>query len=293
MLRPIATAALLGCALSFPLAAQDEPGDSLTIVVDGVRPLERADVIRKVEDGYARDLRREPVVRYHDPVCVQVNGLGFSANAEVAGHMRTAIRDLGIALAPLGCRANAVVVVSREPVAQLERIHRRTPKVLSAETLAAKRAAFERGHHAVVWHNLDVRGSDGDTIPMSGGIVGWTGPGGVTAPINNNGRPSRVRAGYARAANVGVVVYDANRLDEVELEQLANNALMRLLAPGFAIEVEPGSPETVLSGVEEGRGPLRLTRFDQALLEALYSMRPNERGASLGRAVGRAYEKGE
>lgn len=276
-----------------PQSSEDAPASGPEIIVEGSRPLDRDTVIYQIRNAYPLSIMREPVMRYLDPVCVQVNGLGPSGNAQVLKYMRETIRSLSIPLAQVGCRGNAVVVVSTNPLEQLRRIHERTPRVLSAEQLELRSQEYDAGAHAVVWHNRTVRGADGERLPLSVGMAGITGGGDFNAPINNNGRASRRKAGYSVAADVGVVAYDATKLDGVELKQLAHHAAMRLLAPGFAIDVQPDSPQTILSGIEQGRGPPSLTRFDRALLSTLYGMTPNEFGTSLARAAGNAYMREE
>lgn len=289
MVRFTYASVLAGLLVLSPAQAQEQSKDD--IIVEAARQLDSEIVAQRIREGYPNNVLREPVMRYHDPVCVQVNGLGPSGDAAVLRHMRETIESLSIRLAPENCRANAVVVVSAEPIKQLERINDSTPRVLSGDVLKEKTKEFKAGAHAVVWHNRTVRGADGENLPISGSLAGWTGKGEPQVLINNNGRASRTEAGYSVAADVGVVAYDATKLDNVELAQLANNAVMRLLAPGFMMEVQPGSPESVLSGVEDGVGPLELTQFDRAMLTALYEMRPNQFGKALIRKAGRAYEE--
>lgn len=287
-MRQIAKACILAALLAAaPSQAQDARDKE--IVVEAARTLDRSAVAARIRDGYPAKVLRAPIMRFHDPVCLQVNGLGPSGDGQVFAHMHAEIQSLGIRLAKSGCRANAVVVVSTEPRAQLERISARMPRLLPANVLEDKAGEFASGAHSVVWHNRTVRGANGEALPLSGGIAGWTGPPVVNGLVNNNGRASVYRAGYSLAAEIGVVAYDARKLVDVELHQLAHHAVMRLLAPGFAIDVEPGASDSVLSGIAFGAGPERLTQLDRAILSALYDMAPNDYGTVLVRAAGKAY----
>lgn len=279
---------LSGLLLTTPCASQD--ADDSQIIVEASPPLEQRELTKRIRDAYPSRVMQEPVMRYHDPVCAQVNGLGPKGNALVLNHMRDIIGSLAIRQAPPGCLANAVVILATEPMAQLERLHAENPNLLPALEFRKKSKEFSTGAHSVAWHHPHVRGANGEALPFGGSVAGWnTDKFVITAPINNNGRASHTRAGYAVAARAGVVAYDATKLTDVELKQLANHAVMRLLAPGFAPHVEAGSPETILSGIERGAGPAELTRFDRAVLTALYGMQPDAFGVTLARAAGRAY----
>lgn len=277
--------------LAMPCAAQEAGKDQ--IIVEASPPLDRSALTERIRDGYRSSVMHEPVMRYLDPVCVQVNGLGPNGNAQVLEHMRKAISSLSINLAPSGCLANAIVVISTEPVAQLERIHAENPDLLPQKQLRKKSREFSAGAHAVVWHNRHIRGANGEDLPLNGTIAGFIRHFSINAVINNNGRASFTRAGYAVTANAGVAAYDARKLVGVELKQLAHHAVMRLLAPGFALEIAPGSPESILSGIERGIGPPALTRFDRSVLTGLYNLKPDALGVTLARSAGRAYESEE
>lgn len=283
---------LSGLLLAVPCAAQDASGDQ--IIVEASPPLDPAEVAQRVRDAYPSRVLREPVMRFHDPVCVQVNGLGPKGNALVLNHMPDLIRSLGIRQAPPECLANAVVILATEPITQLERLHAQNPNLLPAKELRRKSREFSAGAHAVVWHHPHFRGANGEALLFGGSVAGAVADQFViNAPINNNGRASHARADYSLTARAGVVTYDATKLDNVELRQLAHHAVMRLLAPDFTPDVEPGSPDTILSGIARGTGPRALTRFDRAVLTALYEMQPDAFGLSLASAAGKAYESEE
>lgn len=299
--RSLTALALATLLPSFLFAQETEAPE---IIVSGERPLE-ADAIRLAVRELAKVHRSdEPLLRFHDPVCLSVSGIGATASFQVRERILENARAADVPIAESGCRTNALVLIVDDPASLIDGIQKDQPKLISPSKRAPLDAALTRGEKALVWHNEEKRGAQGQALR-----IGMTAPGmPVTGPssqlgaetrMNSHGRARRVGTTGSRAVVNGVVILDVENLVGMDLERVADFATMRLLVPGVrvvpdvlaAVEGDGATkPQSVLALFLADQGAERLTRFDRAWMGALYSLEPNAASARLPAAVARAYE---
>lgn len=297
----------LTLAVSFPVCASAQQDGGLDIVVTGERSLESNAIRDAVRDMSSNQRFDEPLVRFHDPVCLAVSGLGRVASNYVVERMAGNARAAGVPIADEGCRPNALVLIVDDPVTLVARIQETQPRLISRAKSRQLDAALARGETVLVWHNEEPRGEDGEALRVSSNVPGMpvTGPFSQLAAethINTHGRARRIDVAGSRAVINGVVILNIERLVDMDLERVADYATMRLLAPGMqaarqidvaAEEPASGGPQTILEPFVAGRGVERMTSFDRAWLSALYDLAPNAGATRLPGAVAQMYASDE
>ena len=288
------------CALAQEVAETD-------IVVTGKRSLEEAAVRDAVHAMTNERSFDRPLVRFHDPVCFFVSGLGEAGDAQVRARLLANAQTAGIPVAEEGCRANALLLVVDDPKTLVEQMAEQQPKLIPSAERRRLEAALGRHEPVLVWHNEELRGSAGENVRTSSTAPGMpvAGPSaqlGAETPINSHARARRVGATHSRAIVSGVIILDIGHLVGMDLQRVADYATMRLLAPSMgampvsgdgAIGHEPDGPRSILTPFAAEQGDERLTRFDRAWLSALYDLAPNASSRRLAGAVARVYARGD
>lgn len=295
-------AALISTVLA-PVCAFAQEVDGIAIMVTGERPLEPAAIHDAVRDMADEQRFDEPLLRFHDPICLSVSGLGRAASSQVRDRVLANARAASVPVADDGCRANALILVVDDPASLVVRIEEEQPRLISPAERRRIDAALASGETVLVWHNEETRGAEGEALRISTTAPGMP----VTGPfselsaetrINSPGRARRVGATSSRAIVNGVVILDIEHLVGMDLERVADFATMRLLAPGMRDvpvvsngtgERNADKPRSILAQFMAGRGAERMTLFDRAWLGALYDLAPNAASTRLAGAVAQIY----
>ena len=301
----LATLASFGLAAGAGAAARDEPsagtvnlrieGVGEPIVVVGDLDLEKDRVRDAVRDIAMRGRSfDEPLMRYQDPLCITVLGFGEVLGERVAERIRMQARVVGAEVAEPGCMPNATVAMVGRPAVLIERMRQERPKLLSAESLHRIRATLSAGYPAVSWASTQRRDQFGRSIASGNPLSGLEFPG----PLNellitrDNRFASRIKVPFTIARAGAVVIFDAYKLDNVHLDQLADYAVMRILGnPRPRPSLGADQPDTILNlfrmdPLEASPG---LTLMDVAYLRGLYALRPNEPATRLESSTIAAY----
>tara|TARA_R110002072_G_scaffold9518_6_gene45913 strand:+ start:7307 stop:8236 length:930 start_codon:yes stop_codon:yes gene_type:complete len=295
-------AALISTVLA-PVCAFAQEVDGIAIMVTGERPLEPAAIHEAVRDMADEQRFDEPLLRFHDPICLSVSGLGRAASSQVRDRVLANARAASVPVADDGCRANALILVVDDPASLVVRIEEEQPRLISPAERRRIDAALASGEKVLVWHNEETRGAEGEALRISTTAPGMpvTGPFselGAETRINSPGRAKRVGATSSRAIVNGVVILDIEHLVGMDLERVADFATMRLLAPGMRDvsvvsngtgERDVDKPRSILAQFMAGRGAERMTLFDRAWLGALYDLAPNAASTRLAGAVAQIY----
>lgn len=291
--RTTIAAFLLLAGVSPAIAQQEVDEDRADIVVRGEAERAPAQVREAVRDVSERLVSDEPLVRYLDPLCLSVSGLGKQGGAIVRERIEANARMAGLAVAKRGCTANALVLVVDDPAALIDRIVDEQPWLISEGERNRVAARLAGGERVLDWHNGEPRSAEGGTIPQMAtvpGLVGSDSPLRWGGPVNSQGRPRRVGLSHSTAAGSGVVVLDIEGLVGMELTRVADHATMRLLAPGLrSTRREAIGLASVLDPFAAEQGEETLTRFDRAFLSALYGLPLNAPATRLPNAVADAY----
>lgn len=267
-----------------------------TIVVTGDRELERQS-IRKALNGLAMRGRAnldQPLARYHDPLCVEVHGLGDTFGAEVEERVALNARRIGFEAAEPGCEPNANIIVVTDPKAMVERMRDERQALSDTRNLNRVKALLKDGYPAISWSVKQVRDERGSPLinALENGNTIAVSNGADDLPQTRPFFPSRLRLSRSLRLNGAVVIFDATQLHNVHLDQLADYATMRILGDTqIPIKTSPEQIDSILHlfqlGPEEAAPGL--TMIDLAYLKGLYSMRLNEQAARLNQYVLIAY----
>lgn len=252
-----------GAALA-ALAPAAPPPDTQPIVVEGTNAKRRANnyldhVLPPIFDGQ--------VGRFEDPLCPATVGLPDNLRDEVLKRLKLVASVVRIPLDTGNCKANLVIIVVDDKKALIEGMRRKKESYLYG--IGNDRIGELANSLAPVaaWQITDVIGADGMPLRTDGdGFPRLF----TTVP------PSRVVQTTRKRIIGAVVVIEQRGLLNVTTRQLADYALVRLLAPMEAKERTPPD-SSVLSlfnqGVRPEDAPQTLTWWDLAYLKALSDTR--------------------
>lgn len=252
-----------GAALA-EFAPATSPADTQVIVVEGTNPKGRANnyldhVLPPVFDGQ--------VGRFEDPLCPATIGLPDNLKDEVLKRLKLVATVARIPIDTGKCRANLVIIVVDDKKALIEGMRRKKESYLYGIGNDRISELANSTVPVAAWQITDVIGADGMPLRTDGdGFPRLF----TTIP------PSRVVQTTRKRIIGAVVVIEQRGLVNVTTRQVADYALVRLLAPMEAKERTP-PVSSVLSlfnlGVRPEDAPQSLTWWDLAFLKALSDTR--------------------
>lgn len=251
-------------ALAPATAQARSAADTQAIVVEGTSPKRRAN---NYLDNVLPPIFEGQIGRFEDPLCPATVGLPDNLRDEVLKRLTLVAAVARIPVDTGKCRANLVVIVVDDKKALIEGMRKKKEPYLYG-------IGSERVHElansllpVAAWQITDVIGADGMPLRADGdGFPRLF----TTVP------PSRVVQTTRKRIIGGVVVIEQRGLVNVTTRQLADYALVRLLAPMEPRERTPPD-SSVLSlfnqGVRPEDAPQSLTWWDLAFLKALSDTR--------------------
>jgi len=248
-----------------PASSQASPRtEGQPIVIEGLNPKRSASnyldkVLPASFDGQ--------IGRFEDPLCPATIGLPDNLRDEVLRRLKQVAAVARIPLETGKCKANLVVIVVDDKRALIEGMRKKKESYLYGIGAERMKQLANAPGPVAAWQITDVIGADGMPLRTDGdGFPRLF----TTVP------PSRVVETTRKRIIGGVVVLEQRGLVNVTTRQLADYALVRLLAPMETKERTP--PDTsVLSlfneGVRPQDAPQSLTWWDLAYLKALSDTR--------------------
>lgn len=264
--------------------AQDPAGQD--VVVTGT--LEREQEIRDFVGALTAQVPMTgQLARFEDAICPAAYGLSGAAREAVVNRMRLVAAYVGLRVADRGCRANVLLMVTRDKAAFLRRLASRYPQFFDEEENSPRLVTAQPGPVSA-WHATIALNADGQPMAVQGGFG-----------VNRTTRPqSRVAASARPAFTAAAVVVEAEALTGLTTTQLADYALMRGLARTDPHRLTAGSPPSILSVIEapaDAQVPVTITRWDLGFLRGLYASQANLRGpqqrGEIGRRIGAELER--
>jgi hypothetical protein len=274
----------LACLAVAPAIAQTVDSDD--IVVTG-HQLE--DAARAFAGSISTPPAREnQLARFNDRICPGVVGLNARQGQYLVDRIAQRALQVGLPVAEPGCRANVLVLVSRDAQGLAASIAEEQRYLVAS--YGVRENLSTRGDEALAdfvmtprpvrwWHVAQTETTDGD-------VVGHTNPyGRTTGPSTQEFRGSEVTRvsplGFGRLArptlqtvrNV-VIIVDAERTGTVRLEALGDYLAMVSLAqldPNANTAAQP----TILNLFVEGGRMSGMTEWDVAYLAGLYEAPTN------------------
>ena len=260
------------------LLAQAEPvsppTEEATIVVTGNREKQAQAAAGQAKAITLRPSGDAPLARHYAPVCVATFGIKADFGAVLAQRVMRNVKLLGLPVGGAGCQANVWIGFAADSKKQVAELRKTNPEFFADMKDFEVNRIFGGSGAAQVWHSTERRNVDGRPL----------------ATMTINGREVQTNAQYQAGRlvspirvdmNGSLVIFDSNRVPGLTLQQLADYATLRILAPVQDLaKVDAGTVPTILTLFAQGDAPAAdgLTEFDWAYLSAYYRM---DRGAKV------------
>ncbi|WP_309753830.1 hypothetical protein [Novosphingobium sp.] len=261
------------------LSASDEPA---TITVTGNREKRAEAAANQAKAITPKPSGDVPLPRHYAPLCVVTFGIDPNYGEVLAQRVTDNARLLGLAVGGPKCSPNVWIGFVQNSKAEVAKLRRTSPEMFAGLKQFEIDRIFGGSGAAQVWNSTEQRSLDGKPIA-------YMTINGRAVKMNPQYQAGRLVSPVRTDINGSLVIFDLARANGLTLQQLADYATMRILAPVQDIaKVEPGTVASILTlfAVDSDR-PVGLTEFDWAYLSALYRL---DRGAKAA-AVHDATEK--
>ncbi|MFN3515624.1 MAG: hypothetical protein ACK4YM_00495 [Novosphingobium sp.] len=220
-----------------------------------------------------------PLSRHYQPICLRLFGIDPAYGEPIADRIRNNIRWLGLPVGKENCQPNVWIGFFSNSKAEVERLRKREPAMFASLAPHEFKRIFAGSGAVQVWHATETRSLDGRPIPVVRVQIGDSLSGrDIETGYNAQYRAGRLVSPIRNDINGTIVVFDRGRANGLTIQQLADYATFRILAPvqDFA-QVEPNALPSILQLFTPGAMPPDgLTEFDWAYLAAYYKL---DRGA--------------
>lgn len=273
-----------------PVSGAAQTSGEQNILVTGDRK-EQETAVRERASVITRKARIDkPLPRFYQPFCLKVIGFKQDYAAIVAERIEGNVREFGLPVGGRKCTPNALLIFTDNGRETVEWLHREEPWLFAdlfdhdyERVLAGNGAA-----HA--WQTTEMRGVDGRPLRIIEYDCNGQCPKREMA-LNEQYQTGRLNPPIRMDMRGAVVVIDNAYLPGKTLDQLADYAAMRLLAP--IDDVSPDEADavpTILSlFTAPDSAPPELSWFDRSYLRALYALRPNANALSINDATVRTW----
>jgi hypothetical protein len=217
----------------------------------------------------------ESLLRWEDAVCPTVEGMIQPAGEFVLRRLSELARESGVPLAKENCKhPNLFIVVAKNPETFLKLLWRGHPTMYNtARGIAPVRSFIEKARPIRVWYNV---GSGGVSNEISGLLTASVdaGLGAVDYPIvrePSSGASFRLMI-HLRKIGTALVVIDPAQVGQLNIGQFADYIAMVSFVE-VNQDADLGANSTILNlfATSNAAAPLEVTRWDKALLRALYT----------------------
>ena len=271
----IASVALTIATWADATSAQVTREEPNAIVVTGNREQQAEIAARQAKAVTLKPLADNPLPRFYAPLCVKVFGIDPAYGEVIRERVMHNARTLNLPLGKGDCQPNVWIGFTRNSKAEVERLRKQLPEMFGTLSKVEVERIFRGSGAAQAWHATEIRGADGRPMPMIEIEIN-----GVKrlVPYNSQYQSTRLISTVRSDINGAIVVFDAARARGRTVQQLADYATMRVLAPvqDFETVPEDGAPTILQLFVEEAATVDGLTEFDWAYLAAFYKL---DRGA--------------
>ncbi|MGB7656110.1 MAG: hypothetical protein WBL74_11575 [Novosphingobium sp.] len=258
--------------------------EEATIVVTGNREKQAQAAAEQAKTITLRPAGDVPLARHYAPICVTTFGINPDFGAVLAQRVMSNVKLLGLPVGGTGCQPNVWIGFATDSKKQVAELRKSHPEFFAELKQFEVDRIFGGSGAAQVWHSTERRNVDGRPL----------------ATMTINGREVQTNAQYQGGRlvspirvdiNGSLVIFDSNRVTGLTLQQLADYATVRILAPVQDIaKAEQGTVPTILELFAQGDVPPPdgLTEFDWAYLSAYYRLDRGAKVASIHDATERA-----
>lgn len=249
--------------------AQEQAKDE-TIVVEAERPRSPGDV-KSLARAVGADIALDrPIARFVAPLCLEVVGLKDEHTAAFTQRVNDNARQAGVKIADDGCRPNAMIFFASDSLRQITELRKQNRYLFGEMPASEFRRLLASRDGVYAWKINEVVGIGG--MPLAGNSEFGNG-----IMVNRTLEVGRLNPPIRIVTNSSVVVIERSRIDGKTLEQLADYATMRLIAPTSELPAKAGAgPSTIMTLFSDlAQAPSGLTPFDRAFLASVYDIRAN------------------
>lgn len=271
MVSLFALSAALATSIAAPQPAPSAPGVSgeAPIVVEGTA------TSRRQIDHYVEQLTAAQtdgqLGRFLAPICPSVLGMLPGQGELVEQRIRKVAAAVGAPVAAEKCRVNAFVLVGGDKRASIEGLRKKYSELVDGvPTVVLKRLESSPGPVAA-WQVVGLIGADGMPLANVRTSAG-TDP---VPVVRSFGWISRIAKLTKPQFLISVLIIETRALNGVDTRQLADYAVMRMLAPADATRPITIAAPSIIKlfdpGVIPDQAPESVTAWDFAFLKALYA----------------------
>jgi hypothetical protein len=247
--------------------------------LDQITVQAQRETLRKQVDQFFHSAIKKPpfgesLLRWEDAVCPTVEGMIQPAGEFVLRRLSELARESGVPLAKENCKhPNLFIVVAKNPETFLKLLWRSHPTMYdTARGIAPVRGFIEKSRPIRVWYNVG-SGALSNEIPGLLTASVDAGLGAVDYPIvrePSSGAGFRLMI-HLRKIGTALVVIDPAQVAQLSIGQFADYIAM-LSFVEVNQDADLGTNSTILNlfATSSAAPPLEVTRWDKALLRALY-----------------------
>ena len=259
------------------------PTDEATIVVTGNREKQAAAAAVQAKVITQKPSGDVPLPRHYAPLCVITFGIDPNYGEVLAQRVSDNARLLGLAVGGPGCSPNVWIGFVSNSKAEVAKLRKTNPEMFTGLKQFEIDRIFGGSGAAQVWNSTEQRSVDGK--PLASMTIN-----GREVKTNPQYQGGRTVSPIRTDINGSLVIFDRVRANGLTVQQLADYATIRILAPVQDIaRVEPGTVPSILTlFAVDSENPEGLTEFDWSYLSALYRLDRGAKAASIRDATERA-----
>ena len=250
------------------------------IVVVGNRE-EQAEIAANQAKAITLELSGDmPMPRRYAPICVKLFGIDPNFGEVIAEQIARNVGALGLPVGGKNCSPNVWIGFVGDSKAAVARLRKQEPAMFAGMKSFEIDRVFAGSGAVQVWSNTEQRSADGRPLAeMELDVPGpFSSARKIRVKVNQQYQGGRLVSPVRTDINGTIVIFDAARANGKTVQQLADYATFRILAPvqDYA-ELPERSVPTILTLFTPGAdSPGGLTEFDWAYLSAYYKL---DRGA--------------
>lgn len=278
------------------LAAQPSSDEAGAIVVTGKRAEQAEVAANQAKDITPRPAGDVPLARRYAPICVRLFGIDPNFGEVIAERIYANIETLALPHGKPACQPNVWIGFIKNSEAEVKALRKREPAMFSDMKQFEIDRIFAGSGAVQVWHSTEIRSSDGRPIPI---VKLQVGTGNMVREVetgyNAQYQAGRLSSPIRNDINGTIVLFDRDRANGKTVQQLADYATFRILAPvqDYAAPPERAMPTILTLFTPGAEAPDGLTEFDWAFLSAFYKLDRGARAANVHDSVKQAVLDGK
>jgi hypothetical protein len=249
--------------------------------LDQITVQAQRETLRKQVDQFFHSAMLKPpfgesLLRWEDAVCPMVVGMIRPAGEFVLRRLSELARESGVPLAKENCKhPNLFIIVAKNPETFLKLWWRRQPRMYNTgRGIYPVRRFIEKSRPIRVWYNVGTSNYSNEISGLLAASVD-AGLGTVDYPIirePSSGASYRLKFPAVREIGSAIVVIDPAQVEQLNIRQFADYIAMVSFVE-INQDADLGANSTILNlfATSSAAAPLEMTRWDKALLRALYT----------------------